>query len=118
MVKAKPKRASSSPRDLLTPAGLHILLSLSEGERHGYGIKLEVEARTQGALTLGPGTLYEAIHRMERAGWIEQRPGDDPRRRPYRLTARGREQMRGELERLDTIVRFARSRELLPGTRS
>jgi DNA-binding PadR family transcriptional regulator len=111
-------KAPGNPRDLLTPAGLHILLSLSEGERHGYGIKLEVERRTGGTLRLGPGTLYEAIHRMERAGWIERRPGPDPRRRAYRLTPRGRDRMRGELERLDAIVRFARSRELLPERRS
>lgn len=107
------RTSRKSPRDLLTPAGLHILLSLAEGERHGYGIKLDVEERTGGTLALGPGTLYEAIHRMERAGWIERRPGDDPRRRPYRLTARGRGRMREELERLDAIVRFARSKELL-----
>jgi len=114
-----PRRsAASSPRDLLTPAGLHILLSLAEGRRHGYGIKLDVEERTGGTLTLGPGTLYEAIHRMEGAGWIQRCPGTDPRRVTYRLTAAGRKRMRIELERLEAIVEFARSRELLSETRS
>lgn len=110
--------ATSNPRDLLTPAALQILLSLAGGERHGYGIKRDVEERTSGTLTLGPGTLYEAIHRMEQAGWIARRSGRDPRRVEYRLTAEGKRRMRAELERLAEIVEFARSRELLSQSRS
>ncbi len=108
-----------TPRELLTPASLHVLLSLAEGERHGYGIKLDVEERTSGALSLGPGTLYEAIHRMEKAGWIEEsrkRHGGgrgDERRRYYRLTREGRERLRNELERLRDIVTYAQSKEML-----
>ena len=113
---------ASTPRELLTPAALHVLLSLANGKRHGYGIKLEVEKRTEGALSLGPGTLYEAIHRMQKSGWIEEttRPkeasGRDARRKYYRLTKLGRSQLREELSRLDSIVRYARSQELLPGS--
>jgi DNA-binding PadR family transcriptional regulator len=108
-----------TPRELLTPAALHVLLSLSGGERHGYGIKLEVEERTAGALSLGPGTLYEAIHRMEKAGWIESparkspRTKIDPRRRYYRLTKEGRDRLKQELERLREIVSYARARDLI-----
>jgi PadR family transcriptional regulator PadR len=111
---------ASTPRELLSPAALHVLLSLANGKRHGYGIKMDVEARTEGALSLGPGTLYEAIHRMQKSGWIEEtaRPkgatGRDARRKFYRLTKLGRRQLQEELERLDGIVRYARSRELLP----
>lgn len=112
------RRAIASPRALLTPAGLHILLALSDEERHGSAIRDDVAARTGGALRLGPATLYEAIHRMENAGWIAPRtPGDAPddaRRRYYTLTAEGRRQMTAELERLDAIVADARSRALLP----
>jgi DNA-binding PadR family transcriptional regulator len=108
-----------TPRELLTPAALHVLLSLAEGERHGYGIKLEVEERTAGAFSLGPGTLYEAIHRMEKSGWIEPssrrgpRSKADPRRRYYRLTRDGRRRLEQELERMRDIVSYARARDLL-----
>jgi len=110
---------AGTPRELLTPAALHVLLSLAEGERHGYGIKLDVEQRTAGALSLGPGTLYEAIHRMEKSGWIEEsarrggRTKIDPRRRYYRMTKEGRERLKQELERLRDIVSYARARDLL-----
>jgi DNA-binding PadR family transcriptional regulator len=53
---------------------LHIMLVLAGGARHGYAIKQEVEARTDGAIRLGPGTLYEAIQRLEDARLIEQAP--------------------------------------------
>ena len=106
------------PRSLLTPAALHILMSLAEGERHGYRIKLDVEERTGGSLSLGPGTLYEAIHRMLRDGWIAeaQATGEgSSRRRTYRITSDGRSRMETELERLEDIVKYARGRALLPG---
>lgn len=116
---AKPKRAPArNPRALLTPAGLHILLALADENRHGYGIKQDVDARTAGALRLGPATLYEAIHRMETAGWIAPCGSggapDDERRKYYTLTAEGRRHMTAELERLEHIVRDAQSRALLP----
>ncbi|HYW06507.1 MAG TPA: helix-turn-helix transcriptional regulator [Longimicrobium sp.] len=74
---------------------LHILLALASEERHGYGIMREVEAQTDGALRLGPGTLYGALKRMLAAGWIveaEDRPDprmNDERRRYYRITELG-----------------------------
>ena len=115
-----PRRSKSqNPRELLTPAALHILMVLADGERHGYAIKGEVEQRTGGALRLGPGTLYEAIHRMKNAGWIRSVGGTHEEasqggpRKCYRLTAPGRRRMQEELERLDGIVSFARSHALL-----
>ena len=56
----------------LSPSVLHIMLALADGARHGYSIKQEVESRTDGAVRLGPGTLYEAIQRLEDAGLIEE----------------------------------------------
>lgn len=108
----------SGPRSLLTPAALHILMSLAEGQRHGYRIKQDVEERTGGALRIGPGTLYEGIHRMLRAGWIEEvvseeGPGPANRRKIYRLTSEGGVHLRAELLRLDEIVRFARERAMI-----
>ena len=109
----------TNPRELLTPAALHVLLSLVDGERHGYGIKQDVEERTEGAFKLGPGTLYEAIHRMVQSGWIEASPkspkatGREARRKSYRLTRLGRRQLETELARLDAVVTYARSKALL-----
>lgn len=105
-----------TPRDLLTPAALHMLMALAREDLHGYGIKHDVEERTEGRLRLGPGTLYEAIHRMEADGWIEEvtGPGDDAKRKYYHLTEAGRAVMEEELRRLDRILRFARQEALLP----
>jgi DNA-binding PadR family transcriptional regulator len=110
------------PRDLLplTPAVLHILLSLADDERHGYGIMLEVEGRTGGAVRLGPGTLYGAIKRMLADGLIyesDERPDpelDDQRRRYYRITDFGRRVAGAEAVRLQDLVSAARARKLLP----
>lgn len=107
-----PRRDPRSPRDLLTPAALHILLSLAQEELHGYGIKAAVEERTDGRLALGPGTLYEAIHRMHEDGWIEE-VDVGGRKRVYRLADAGRAVLREELTRLERIVDFARGADLL-----
>jgi DNA-binding PadR family transcriptional regulator len=104
----------------LTPAAFHILLSLADGERHGYGIIREIAERTNGGLRMAPGTLYGAIHRMLADGWIEEsgeRPDpalDDQRRRYYRLTHLGRWVAVAEAERLSALVRSAEAKRLLP----
>ena len=103
----------------LTPAVFHILLSLADGEKHGYAIMKEVAGRTGGALTMGPGTLYGTLKRMLEAGLVEEsgeRPDpalDDQRRRYYRLTRQGRRAASQEAERLDALVRAARAKSLL-----
>ena len=104
---------SKNPRDLLTPAALHILMTLAGGELHGYGIKHAIEERTDGRLSLGPGTLYEAIHRMAADEWIAEVESAG-RRRIYRITATGRGVLNDELERLDAIVAYARDADLMP----
>ena len=102
----------------MTQTTLEILLSLSGGPLHGYGIKMDVAERTQGVLKLGSGTLYEAIQRLEEDGWIRPVPAPeeaaDSRRQYYRLEGAGEEALRTELARLDAVVGFARSRDLLP----
>ena len=94
---------------------LHIMLALAEGDRHGYAIKQEVEARTDGTIRLGPGTLYEAIQRLEESGFIEETDpaadavnGQEAQRRYYRLTNRGWTVLREELRSLGRIVDLAR----------
>lgn len=105
---------STSPRTLMTPAELHILLSFADGPRHGYAVQREVEARTEGRLVLGPGTLYEAIHRMLARGWLLEAPEvAEGRRKAYRLSDDGAAEMRRELGRLDQVVAWARSKDLL-----
>lgn len=104
----------------LTPAVFHILLSLADSERHGYGIMREVGERTGGKVNLGPGTLYRSIKVMIDEGLIQEsdeRPDpelDDERRRYYRLTSFGRRVAAAEAQRLANLVLDARTKRLLP----
>ena len=103
----------------LTPAMFHILLALADKERHGYDIMREVDERTEGNMRLGPGTLYGSIKRMLNDGLIEEldeRPDpelDDERRRYYRLSDLGRRVAVAEAQRLERLVKSARSKKLL-----
>ena len=98
----------------LPAAAFHILLTLSGGDCHGYGIIQEVEARTSGALRLSPGTLYRTIQRLLEQELIEEprkpsRAASDPRRRYYRLTPFGEAVARAETRRLTELVRLAKN---------
>jgi DNA-binding PadR family transcriptional regulator len=105
----------------LTPAVLHILLALADGEKHGYAIMREVGARSGGTVRMGPGTLYGSIRRMLDDDLIvELRNRPDPahgdeRRRYYRLTDFGRRVLQAEAHRLENLVRIAQSKRVLPG---
>jgi DNA-binding PadR family transcriptional regulator len=109
------------PEDLvpLTPPVFHILVALSDGERHGYAIMRQVAADTDDTLQLGPGTLYGCLKRMQAAGLVEEsdeRPDpelDDQRRRYYRITDFGARAVRAEAQRLATSLTAARARRLL-----
>ena len=97
----------------LAPSAFHILLSLGDGERHGYALKREIAQRTGGRLTLGAGVLYGAINKMLAQGLIEEsddRPDphlDDERRRYYRITALGRKVAQAEAARMRVLVDLA-----------
>ena len=97
----------------LAPAVFHILLSLAEGERHGYALKREIALRTGGKLKLGPGVLYGSINKMLEQGLIEEsddRPDahlDDERRRYYRITSHGRKVAQADAARMNELVRLA-----------
>jgi DNA-binding PadR family transcriptional regulator len=103
----------------MTPAVYHILLSLSQGDRHGYGIMQEVDERTNGRERLGPGTLYRSIKRMRAAGLItaiedpEAPTGDDDRRRYYRISDLGRRVVAEEARRLADLVAQAQKAKVL-----
>jgi DNA-binding PadR family transcriptional regulator len=104
----------------LTPAVMHILLSLAGGERHGYAILKDVLLQTDHQIRLGPGTLYGTLQRLMESGWVEEADGPggdtDERRRYYRLTRSGRTALKAEVERLDALVRGARARGIAPRT--
>jgi DNA-binding PadR family transcriptional regulator len=110
--------------DALLPlplATFHILLSLADGDRHGYAIIQDVEARTAGELRLSAGTLYRSIHRLLEEGLlveVRERPAperDDERRRYYRITPQGAAAARAEARRLAGLLRMARACGLAPG---
>src|SRR2546427_6591955 len=104
----------------LSPATFHILLALADEDRHGYGIILDVAARTGGKLKLSAGTLYRSIQRMLEQGLIvetDERPApelDDERRRYYRITPFGRAVARAEASRLAELVKYARASGFVP----
>jgi DNA-binding PadR family transcriptional regulator len=110
--------------DPLPAAAFQILLSLAEGDLHGYAIMRKVEEQTGGKVRLGPGTLYSSIQALLEEGYIQEvDPGDRPelsdapreRRRSYRLTSAGMKVARTEAQRLAELLRIARARRILRG---
>ncbi len=98
----------------------HMLLALSDGERHGYALKREILKRTNGKLNLASGALYGSINRMLEQGLVEEteeRPDphlDDERRRYYKITTLGRRVVVAEAHRLHDLVRLAGESLQLP----
>ena len=88
----------------------HILLALTDADRHGYGVIQDVEQRTGGDMRLGTGTLYTAIARLVTLGLIGESGREDDRRRYYRLLPLGRAVLQAETRRLETLVRHAHAR--------
>jgi DNA-binding PadR family transcriptional regulator len=103
----------------LTPAVFHVLLALSDGDRHGYAIMSEVANNTSGRVKMGPGTLYGTIKRLLDGGLLEEsnrRPDpslDDERRRYYRLTSLGQRVLKAEARRYEQVTQLARGKRLL-----
>jgi DNA-binding PadR family transcriptional regulator len=120
------KKVEPDPEALLplTPAMFEILVALADGERHGYAIMQEVDARTGGKMRIGPGTLYRSIQRLMEDGLItesDERPAlemDDERRRYYRITDFGYRVAVAEARRLAELVATAQAKKLLPKPRA
>lgn len=99
----------------LKPNWLHILLALSAGDQHGYGIMQNVLDRTNGKVRLWPATLYGSLRALTQADLIAEpsrRPSeddDDPRRRYYKLTPFGRRVLSAEIARLEELLASVRS---------
>ena len=112
--------ANNKPNAPLTPAVLHILLTLSRQERHGYGIMKQVESDSQGKVKMGPGTLYGSLGRMIEAGLIRESNKKvdakmgDVRRIYYRITGLGQKTLSAELERYCEVVAVAKQKGVSP----
>jgi DNA-binding PadR family transcriptional regulator len=113
------KRTDPAKHPPLKDAPFHILLSLADGPRHGYGMRADILARTHGAVRLWPTSLYGTIRQLTQDGLIAPCDGEtgeeDPRRRYYELTAKGGRVLVAEIERLRRLVDYARSTRALAG---
>jgi DNA-binding PadR family transcriptional regulator len=96
----------------LSPAALHILLSLAGEERHGYGIMQDVAKQSDGRYKLGPGTLYDNLQKLMKDRLVEETEnastGADSRRRYYRVSKMGRRVLIAEITRLEEAIRKAK----------
>src|SRR5690349_9467252 len=103
----------------LTPAMFHVLVALSDGDKHGYAILMDVKRRTEAKVKLGAGALYAVIKRLLDDDMIvesDARPDaalDDERGHYYRLTPFGRQVAIAEAERMEQAVSRARAKRLI-----
>ncbi|MGQ0520546.1 MAG: PadR family transcriptional regulator [Actinomycetota bacterium] len=102
----------------LPPAQFHVLVALTEGDKHGYAIMQAVERSSAGVVRMGPATLYGTLKRLVAQGLAEElphrpSPDDDQRRRYYRLSGLGERVCAHEADRLAGLVRLTR-RNLRP----
>ncbi len=103
----------------LTPAVFFVLFALAEGERHGYAIMQEMAALSGGKFRMGPGTLYTTLQRLLDLDLIEEVEAADDvqresRRRYYRLSGSGKALLEDEIGRMDSVVRLAKRKKLVP----
>ena len=118
-------RTTPTPDSLLPlkPVVFQVLLSLVDGERHGYALVQDIAERTSAKIDLEPGNLYRILNAMLDEGVIEEAERraapdrDDERRRYYRITPFGRKVAMAEAARLEDIVAEARARKLIPARR-
>lgn len=105
----------------LSNVAVEILLTLLQGPRHGYAIKLDIEERIGGDFLLGSGSLYQALQRLERRGYVAETDplddeGDARRGRVYRIEPEGRRALEEELDRMARVMKIARRRLSVAGT--
>lgn len=107
----------------LSSAAFHVLVSLADGEKHGYAVLKEINRRAEGAVTLSAATLYATLNRLLNDGLIEEaaeRPDpelDDERRRYYAITPLGRRVALADMQRMETALALARGKRLDPKPR-
>jgi DNA-binding PadR family transcriptional regulator len=107
-------KTGTEPHLPLSVAAQHILLALSDEDRHGYGIMQEVARQSAGRYRMGSGTLYDNLEKLIEQGLVAESPRrsvkEDPRRRYYRMTGFGRRVFSAEVMRLESVVREAKLR--------
>ena len=104
----------------LTPAVFFILFALADGEKHGYAIMQTVSQISDNQFRMGPGTLYTTIQRLLDLDLIEEtesagsQSGHESRRRYYKLTRTGKAVLAADLSRMESVMRLARIKKLVP----
>ena len=103
-----PKKAESPRRDVLKGTlDMLILKTLTVQSMHGYGIAQHIEQLSEDVLVLEQGSLYPALERLQRKGWVKSKWGESPtgrRARYYTITAAGRKQLGVELSSFDLVL--------------
>ena len=114
-------RYRSSIDSELSNVAVEILVSLLQSDKHGYAIKLDVERRIGDGFLLGSGSLYQALQRLERRGYIAEvkqaGPADARRGRIYRIQRSGKQALEIELTRMTRVLKAARRKLAPAGTR-
>jgi DNA-binding PadR family transcriptional regulator len=107
---------------VIKPVELLILIVLSAGDRHGYGIRQDILQHSDGDVEIEAGNLYRHIRGLEDEGWVDEarapRNETDERRIYYKLTPAGKKALATELQRLRDLVRLAESRGILAPARA
>ena len=103
----------------LTPAVFFVLFSLSDSDKHGYAIMQESNQLSGGMVHMGPGTLYTTLQRLLDLALIQEVRGRssahrDSRRRYYRLTSSGKALLAAEVRHMDSVLRLAKRKKLVP----
>ena len=104
---------------MLKPIPLHILLTLADGDSHGYAIMQAIRTRTSGSVGVQTASFYRHLGKLIDEGWVAEAPGrregDDPRRGTYyRITPRGRDVLAEEKRRLTELVAQMKKVRLSP----
>ena len=118
-----PRRRDRDPQELLPlkPIELLILTMLSAGDRHGYGIRQDIVAHTEGRIALEAGNLYRHVRNLEADDLVaesDRRDADDERRIYFALTPFGRRVLAAELLRLRALMRLAEERRIIAPARA
>ena len=103
----------------LTPAVFFVLFALSDGDKHGYAVMQETNKLSGGKVRMGPGTLYTTLQRLLDLALIQEVRGPsisdrDSRRRYYRLTGSGKILLAAEIRHMDSVLRLAKRKNLVP----
>jgi PadR family transcriptional regulator, regulatory protein PadR len=96
-----------SSDNLLGALELLVLKALESGAMHGWGITLHIQSVSNEVLRVEEGSLYPALHRMEKAGWVKAEWGlseNNRRARFYKITVAGRNQLRSEQEKWESVA--------------